>query len=1185
VQFEILGPLRARVEGEPVELGSPKERALLGVLLLHRNDVVATETLIDAIWGAAPPRTAAHSLQSYVSRLRGALGTDRILTRAPGYALVADDAELDAARFEQLVTTGRAALADGDPTTAASQLRDALVLWRGSPLADVAPTLHLAGETTWLAELHQHALEAWAASELALGRHEGVVRQLEELTTAFPLREPLWAHRMLALYRSGRGAEALRAYEELRDQLGEQLGADPSPALQRLHRRILRQDPTLDLPAGPDAGPPEARNPYKGLRPFDEQDAVDFHGRDELVRHLVEVLGEPGRQLVALIGPSGGGKSSVLRAGLVPALRRGAVEGSQTWTIVTFVPGAAPFDGLAAALRDLDPLRAVDDGAAWLQARAAGDGAEGQVLLAIDQLEELFTAAPAAVADRFLDALAATLEGGPDLRAVVTLRADLFDRPLEHRAFGRLLTSGVVVVLPLSPAELEAAVVRPSAAVGVMVDPELLAAIVADVAGRPGALPLLQYALTELFDRRLEGRLTLHAYAAIGGLDGALRRRADDLFLRSTPDEQEAIRQLFLRLVQPADRAEDTRRRVPMQEITALDVAAAPLRSALERYGRARLLTFDRDVTSGEPTIEMAHEALLRAWDRLAAWIEDVRSDLRRRAGLAAAVDEWREAGEDPDYLLVGGRLDTYAAWADATSLRLTTPERRFLDTSVGQQEALRAAEEARRAEAEAGRRRSSRRRWAWVAAAVGLTVAVPAAIRAASPPGDAPLVALVVGATDDGGFGQMMVRGMDRIERSLGVRTEIVPPLADVASEVRELCDAGGELIFLGGGEFADGLLAAEDCPDTTLVMIDGAGLPDDLPDNVVNVLFSTEEGSFLVGAAAAEQSRTRVVGFLGGQPWSHIEEFRAGFEAGVAAVAPDVDVVATFVTHVDDMSGAGDAYGNPGLGRVAAASLFDRGADVVYAVAGVSGDGALAEAAARSSTAEPRWVIGVDSDWYLTRPRELRSHVLTSMLKRLDDAIVDTTQAYLEGPIGGTERRYGLAEQGVDYTVSGGHVARYEPQLERLRDAIVAGEIDVPRQPAGRVVPAATETPSAAGTLRFTGTRCSYQGPTDLDTGQTIAVTVTNEASRAVWMGAYPTREAPPIGTDPVPLGDPGDQRPPAWVDTDGASGTDVAPGGTATVTVAAPPGTSELGCVDWSRALAYRAAALVTADADPA
>lgn len=249
MEFRILGPLEVWAGGGEVPLGGPKPRALLTVLLLHPNEVVPTDRLIDDLWGERSPEDAAAALRVNVSRLRKALSQDVLATRAPGYALRVEPDELDLHRFERLVDEGRSLLARGLAADASERLDDALGLWRGPALADFAYESFAQAAIARLEEIRLAALELRIDADLALGRHDELVGELEGLVTEHPLRERLRTYLMTALYRSGRQAEALDAYQDARRALIDRVGLDPSPALQELERAILRQDPALDVVA------------------------------------------------------------------------------------------------------------------------------------------------------------------------------------------------------------------------------------------------------------------------------------------------------------------------------------------------------------------------------------------------------------------------------------------------------------------------------------------------------------------------------------------------------------------------------------------------------------------------------------------------------------------------------------------------------------------------------------------------------------------------------------------------------------------------------------------------------------------------------------------------------------------------------------------------------------------------
>jgi YVTN family beta-propeller protein len=254
MEFRILGPLEIVDDGRTLALKGSKKRALLAILLLHANEVVSRERLLEDLWGERRPETAATALHGYVSQLRKTLEPDSrrdhsvLVTRAPGYELRLDAESLDLKRFQRLAERGKRALASGDTDTAAATLEEALSLWRGQPLAEFATTPFALIETLRLEELRLSATEDRVEADLALGRHASLVAELETLVAEHPHRERLCAYLMLALYRSGRQAEALDVYQRTRRALVEELGIEPGTMLQQLERAILNHDPSLELP-------------------------------------------------------------------------------------------------------------------------------------------------------------------------------------------------------------------------------------------------------------------------------------------------------------------------------------------------------------------------------------------------------------------------------------------------------------------------------------------------------------------------------------------------------------------------------------------------------------------------------------------------------------------------------------------------------------------------------------------------------------------------------------------------------------------------------------------------------------------------------------------------------------------------------------------------------------------------
>jgi WD40 repeat protein/DNA-binding SARP family transcriptional activator len=1001
MRFLLLGPVEVLDRGQQIQLGGQRQRAVLAILLLQAGRHVSIDLLAELLWADQTPRAARNSIHRFVSDLRRALGDSAarsLQTSGAGYILHVQPGEVDLLRFERLAEEGGRALNRGEPERAIALLTDALSLWRGRPFGDLADQEFARPEVARLEELRASVAADRAEARLATGDATGVIGDLEALVQEYPYREQFWAQLMLALYRSGRQAEALDAYHRLRAGLVDDLGIEPTPALEELQRQILTHDPALQargsplrgyrmleeigrgplgtvhrgfeahsehdvaikvLPAEianeadfirsfnaharrvaklenphvlplvdwwrePDAayfvsrlmrggslaeqlaggeldasssvrwaeqigaalaaahrhglahgnlkpsnvlldeegnayladfaiggdpaligqqprnaaelqylaperragGPPSAaadvyafgillaalngersvsrettlalaratasepldrqasiveltsayqrsrlaatgsalaterapgppRNPYKGLRPFEEVDAADFFGRESLVAELVAKLSEQGEssRLLALVGPSGSGKSSVVGAGLLPALRAGAVPGSEQWFVASMSPGERPFEQLERALLgvavdappSLTDLLERPDGLAPAVARALGP--TGELLLVIDQFEELFTL----VADdtdrqRFMELLGRAV-ADPDarVRVLVTLRADFYDRPLRHETFGRHLARHTQPVPPLSPEDLERVIAAPAAGAGLRLEPGLMGRIVTEMSEHRGALPLLQYALAELWERREDSVLTLRAYDASGGISAAVGRRAEELVRQLDEQGIEIARQLFLRLVELGEGTADTARRVQQSELQALGRQGGA--AMMERFARHRLLLLDRDPDTRGPTLELAHEALLRAWPRLQQWVDEARDDLRSQAGLAAAAAQWAASAQEQSFLLSGNRLDQAAHWAQSARLAIGEHESAFLAASIAQQGEREQQERSRQTREKALERRARTRLQAVV-------------------------VVLALGATLAGGLGLIAVGERDRAAREARAAT-----------------------------------------------------------------------------------------------------------------------------------------------------------------------------------------------------------------------------------------------------------------------------------------------------------------------------------------------------------------------------------------------------------------------------
>lgn len=385
-------------------------------------------------------------------------------------------------------------------------------------------------------------------------------------------------------------------------------------------------------------------NPFKGLRPFTEIDRDDFFGRSAVIDVLDTALHT--RSFVCVVGSSGSGKSSIVLAGLVPLLRDRSV------LVTTMTPGTHPLSSLGDAIRRVATERQVaiahDDPSAMLRQFVIGAPA----LLVIDQLEELWSGSTPDERHDFTVAIVDALNApGSQLSVVATLRADFYGEALTDPILGEFVHAGTFPVLAMNAIELVEAVTQPILRLGLRLEPGLDARIVSDVLAQPGGLPLMQSALATLFDERAGSVVTNHAYDALCGIAGSISFAAEGLYLTLDPDERRQVRGLFGALISPKLDGPDLRRRARRSELS--DASA----SVLDRLHRARLITFDRDSATGEPTVEVSHESMFLHWPRLRGWIEDDRHDLIERGVVREAAAAWDASGRDPSHLLRGARL------------------------------------------------------------------------------------------------------------------------------------------------------------------------------------------------------------------------------------------------------------------------------------------------------------------------------------------------------------------------------------------------------------------------------------------------------------------------------------------------------------------------------------------------
>jgi WD40 repeat protein/DNA-binding SARP family transcriptional activator len=633
VRIAVLGPLA--VDGSANGL-APRDRTILTALTVRLGDAVDADTLAQVLWGEDAPASRAKVIQGCVVRLRRRLGASAIETTSRGYRIALPSDEVDTHRFERQVNRGGELLELGEPDRAAHALAQALELWRGRPFAecDEWDPARIAAER--LQEVRRRAEELAVLAEIECGRHGQVVATAQARVAEEPLRERRWKLLALAQYGSGRQVEALRTLQMARRFLADEAGLDPGPELAGLEESILSQDPSL---ASQSATPASPVCPYMGMVPFGADDADAFFGREREVEECLRDLDESG--VLVVIGASGSGKSSLIRAGLVPALER---QGRQ---VVVITPGSNP-----------------------LRAMTAVPVSGAPPVLVVDQGEEVVTLCPDDDARRrFFDALVDHASRAP---LVVVLRPDVLGEVSGHQGFARLVERGVFLLGAMDEEGLRAAITRPAEGASLLLEPGLVELLVREVEGEPGALPLLSHALRRSWEAR-EGRtLTVTGYRATGGIRGAVSQTAEQLFSSLDPDGQVAIRSLLLRMVGVGPEGEPTIARVSRRALPA----DARHHAVVEAMVARRLLSSDGDA------VQVGHEALVRAWPRLQSWLDDDVEGTRVLRHLSVAAETWDAMGRPDSELYRGARLLGAIDWQERTDPELTETEAVFLARS-----------------------------------------------------------------------------------------------------------------------------------------------------------------------------------------------------------------------------------------------------------------------------------------------------------------------------------------------------------------------------------------------------------------------------------------------------------------------------------------------------------------------
>ena len=463
-----------------------------------------------------------------------------------------------------------------------------------------------------------------------------------------------------SLIKKGMAADATQRYQtmdEWRWAVHDVLGESSSTVLYK-SRVDSSGEPRTDI------------CPYKGLAGYEESDSAFFCGRDALISQLLSRLQlEP---VLVVGGPSGSGKSSLVRAGLVPLLKKGGLPGSEHWHCLLMTPGLEPVQALKNCLEPCGGLSHV---------MQRDNQAESPMVLIIDQFEEIFTLAEDSEKNEFLQILSnLTSKEGSKIKVTIAVRADFYTDCAREPWLAAKITSNQVLVGPMTPLELRQAISEPALRAGYIFEKGLVSSIIEEAGNESGSLPLVAHALVETWVRRFDRTLTLDGFRACGGVAGAISQSADATYEHQLDVKgREATRSLMLNLVNPGDGSPDTRRVVDRDDILHLSdnkVDSSILEDVIRKLTSARLLTVD------DTKVQIAHEALLRNWPRLRNWIDESRDDLRMRRRISLQAEQWQSDGQESDLLYRGIPLFSALDWREANPNQLGVLENTFLDTA-----------------------------------------------------------------------------------------------------------------------------------------------------------------------------------------------------------------------------------------------------------------------------------------------------------------------------------------------------------------------------------------------------------------------------------------------------------------------------------------------------------------------
>lgn len=692
LEARLLGRFEVLVNGGPVQIPSRPAQSLFAYLLLNAGVAHRRERLAGLLWPDSDEENARSNLRHALWRIRRSLDAAGTAT-----VLSADDLSVTVADGSQLWVDAAVLHGFDKSAPATDALRQRAAAYGGELLPGFYDEWVIL-ERERLKGIFERTMQQLLDRLLDEQRWADVSEWGEHWISVAQSPEPAFRSLMVAAAVRGDISGVVAAYRRCAGALKTDLGVEPSEQTRTLYERLSQGRspvlvstrpavPSLSIETADRNAPPAAGDPpYKGLEYFDAIDTARFYGREELVAQLTSRVAE--RNFLAIIGASGSGKSSLVRAGVVPALVSARGRTGE-YRVVVITPTARPLESLAvafapaggapAAVASFVDSLARDPRTLRLALRTlAGRGGS---LLVVDQFEELFTECDN---DRersaFIENLLAAAEKNGVASLLLTLRADFYGQCARYAGLRDRLAGEQEYIGPMTTPELRRAIEEPARRASWEFDPGLVELFLRDVGDEPGALPLLSHALLETWKRRRGRTMTLESYAESGGVHGAIARTAESVYnQRLTATERDVARAIFIRLAAFGGEAQTTRRRVAIGDLTPSEDQRPVVDQVLRILAEARLITI------GAGTVEVAHEALIREWPTLRQWLSEDREGLRIHGHLSLASQEWDASGRGVGELYRGARLGQALEWSATAAGQPNALEREFLNASAAE--------------------------------------------------------------------------------------------------------------------------------------------------------------------------------------------------------------------------------------------------------------------------------------------------------------------------------------------------------------------------------------------------------------------------------------------------------------------------------------------------------------------